>query len=149
MELWAHRHDRVAVRPVGSYRLLLRQPGQSQPVSAALAGELTPASPIVIAAVATRIAALRRKVIKLSPLVRCPWLVPPSERSVCRRGGIAVSPQLAHLIALQNLATPERGAEAVLSALPKNDREDRLAAEAAGFEPARGVNLNPLSRRAP
>jgi hypothetical protein len=28
-------------------------------------------------------------------------------------------------------------------------REDRLAAEAAGFEPARGVNLNPLSRRAP
>src|SRR4029079_9406111 len=55
----------------GAYRLLWRQPGQSQPVSAALAGELTPASPIVIAAVATMIAALRRKGIQFSRVG--PW----------------------------------------------------------------------------
>ena len=75
------------VRPVGSYRLLLRQPGQSQPVSAALAGELTPASPIVIAAVATRIAALRRKVIKCLPWCGVPgWCHPPNLQCVGAEG---------------------------------------------------------------
>ena len=63
--------------------------GQSQPVSYALAGELTPASPIVIAAAATTIAALRRKVIRVS-LVRCvvqshPPIVQSVERGLPRQ----------------------------------------------------------------
>ena len=79
--------DRVAVSDLGSYLLLLRQPGQSQPVSAAFAGELTPASPIVIAAVATRIAALRRKVIKCLPWCGVPgWSHPPNLQCVGAEG---------------------------------------------------------------
>ena len=75
------------VRPAESYLLLWRQPGQSQPVSAALAGELTPASPIVIAAVATRIAALRRKVIKCLPWCGVPgWCHPPNLQCVGAEG---------------------------------------------------------------
>jgi hypothetical protein len=54
-----------------------RQPGQSHPVSCALAGALTPASPTVIAAAATRIAALRRKVIRCSSFVNGAGPVPP------------------------------------------------------------------------
>ena len=48
---------------------MVRQPLQSHPVSIEWAGELTPASPTVIAAAATTIAALRRKVIKCLPVI--------------------------------------------------------------------------------
>ena len=105
------------VRPAGPTGCCGGSPGSPSRCRQRCAGELTPASPIVIAAVATRIAALRRKVIKCLPWCGVPGWCHPPNRSVCRRGGIAVSPQLAHLIALQNLATPERRAEPVLSAL--------------------------------
>ena len=68
----------------------VRHPGQSQPVSLAIAGALTPASPIVSAAVATTIAALRRKAI--SRLPRCGVLVlshPSNLKSVGAKGSKA------------------------------------------------------------
>jgi hypothetical protein len=82
---------------------MVRQPLQSHPVSAEWAGELTPASPIVMAAAATTIAALRRKVIKVSL-----WLVPPSERPVLSKGHDAVSPALGQLNAMHKIATLRR-----------------------------------------